>query len=61
MDERPDLFLSSLGARKLSFQEYSYGKDRLDPKTGKCYWKCDNRKCKGGIITSFDVKLMIGY
>ena len=29
-------------------------KDRLDPKTGKCYWKCDNRHCKGGIITSSD-------
>ena len=27
-------------------------KDRLDPKTGKCYWKCDKRKCKDCIIKS---------
>ena len=54
MDGKPDCFLSSRGARKLSFQGYSYCKDRLDPKTGKCYWKCENRKCKGRIITSSD-------
>ena len=58
MDEKPGFFLSSRGARKLSFQGYSYGKDRLDPKTGKCYWKCDNRKCKGRIITSSDDRIL---
>ena len=33
-------------------------KDRLDPKTGKRYWKCDNRKCKGLIITSSDDSIL---
>ena len=47
-------FLNSRGARKWSFQGYSYCKDRLDPKTRKCYLKCGNRKCKGHIITSSD-------
>ena len=52
IDENPDCFLSSCGARKLNFEGYSYCKDRLGPKTGKCYWKCDNRQCKGHIKTS---------
>ena len=58
MDENPDFFLSSRGARKLSFQGCSYCKNRLDPKTGKCYWKCDNRQCKGRIITSSDDRIL---
>ena len=36
------------------FRGYSYCKDRLDPKTGKCNWKCDNRQCKDRIIASSD-------
>ena len=39
IDEKTFFPLSSLGARKLSFLRYSYCKDRLDPKTAKCYWK----------------------
>ena len=58
MDEKPDFFLSSRGARKLSFQGYSYCKDRLDPKTWKWYGKCDNRQCKGSIITSSDDRIL---
>ena len=58
IDGKPDCFLRSRGARKLSFQGYSYCKDRLDPKTGKCYWKCENRKCKGRIITSSDDRIL---
>ena len=33
-------------------------KDRLDPKTEKCYWKCDNVKYKGRIITSSDDRIL---
>ena len=58
MDEKPDFFLSSRGARNLSFQGFSYCKDRLDPKTGRCYWKCDNWKCKGCNITSSDDRIL---
>ena len=46
MDEKPDVFLSSRGARN------------LDPKTRKCCWKCDNRKCKGSIITLSDDRIL---
>ena len=58
MDEKPDVLLSSRGARKLRFQGYSYCKDRLDPKTVKRYWKGDNRQCKGRIITSSDDRIL---
>ena len=58
VDEKKQIFfLSSRGARNLSFQGYSYCKDRLDPKTEKCYWDCDNRQCKGRIIISSDDRI----
>ena len=46
MNEKPDFFLSSRGARN------------LDPKTRKCNWKCDNRKCKDRIIKSSDDRIL---
>ena len=42
----------------LVFRDIHNCKGRLDPKTGKCYWKCDNRKCKGRIITPSDNRIL---
>ena len=46
-----EYFLSSRGGRKLSFEGYIYSIDREDKKTEKIYWKCENRACKGRLIT----------
>lgn len=51
MEEKPTFFLSTRGGKKLSFKGYTYGKDRESADSCKIYWKCDDRKCKGRLIT----------
>ena len=50
LQDRPEFYNSTRGAKKMAFKGFQYGKDKqMDT---KIYWKCDNRACKGRVVTS---------
>ena len=50
LQDRPEFYNSTRGAKKMAFKGFQYGKDKqMDT---KIYWKCDNRACNGHVVTS---------
>ena len=50
LQDRPEFYNSTRGAQKMAFKGFQYGKDKqMDT---KIYWKCDDRACKGRVVTS---------
>ena len=42
----------------MAFEGFTYNKDKHDSKSGKTYWKCDIKQCKGTIITDYDDRIL---
>ena len=51
-------FLSSRGGQKLNLCGFVYNTDGSNSKTGNTYWRCENRKCKGRLVTSKDQRII---
>jgi hypothetical protein len=51
-------FNSSRGGKKVSLEGYIFSKDKSDEKTGKTYWKCELRSCRGRLITNHDNRIL---
>lgn len=49
MSEIPEFYTSNRGAKKLIFKGYQYGRGKEIGQ--KIYWKCEDRTCKGRLIT----------
>ena len=50
LQDRPEFYNSTRGAKKMAFKGFQYGKDKQMDTT--IYWKCDDRACKGRVVTS---------
>ena len=57
MNETPTYIKSQKGANKLTFAGYIYVKDNTNDR--KTYWRCENRPCKGRVITTNDNAVQI--
>jgi len=51
-------FLSSRGGQKLSLCGFVYNTDGSNSTTGNTYWRRENRKCKGRLVTSTDQRII---
>lgn len=50
LQDRPEFYNNTRGAKKVAIKGFQYGKDKqMDT---KIYWKCDDRACKGRVMTS---------